>query len=515
MELISCEDMKKLEKLSDENGVSYKKLMINAGNAVAAFIDEKFRDISGMKVLICCGCGNNGGDGFVTAEALKEKGAAPTVILTSTMPASEEAKAMYERIVECGIPIISFLQDEEKCISEINRADIIVDAIFGTGFHGDIEAPLSTLIERINSCGKIVVSIDIPSGVNARTGEVSKECVEANYTLTFEAKKYGHILLPGREYCGDIITALIGIPEIAYEHVDDESLIMNDEMVFSAIKKRPRYSNKGTFGRLVNIAGSREFKGAAILSTLGALRMGAGIVTAVATEPISNIILTKCPEATICSLAQDEDGMIDISDEKSAENLENAIKRANAVLIGCGIGRKKSIEKLVAVTAKNSEANIIFDADALYAISNNLDILKMCKKTPILTPHMGEMARLCGISIEQLRQDKVKIAKDFAKEYRVVLVLKDASTIVVTPKGDAYFSVFGNPGLAKGGSGDVLAGIVGSLMAQGLIPVAAAVAGVYLHGIAADSAAKEMSEYGMLPSDIPLYLCRLLSEKGL
>ena len=512
MKILTVEQMKTEERLSDEMGVTYQRLMENAGCAAASFIRKAISGVAGRNFMIFCGSGNNGGDGLVVARKLFEEGANVIIVLCGGMPRSDEAKYMYECVIRAGITMLDFDIDRKKVDEFLGGADIIIDALFGTGFSGEFRAPYDEIAEMINSDIAVKISLDIPSGVDAATGLAAKNAVKANFTVAFEAAKPGHLLLPGKEFCGTTEVVDIGIPHEVRAQVEQNCFLTGEDMVFSSIRRRPRFSNKGTFGKLLCITGSANFPGAAVLSALGAMRSGAGLTTVAATEKVVSIIAPRIPEATFLPLLENEDGTISI---KSKEKLLLQVEKADAVLIGCGLGRGKDIAELVELVLENANGTVVVDADGLNCISENPEILKKAKQIPIITPHMGEMARLCGISIPETVEKRIEIASETAKKYDAIVVLKDSSTVIAEPNGDIYFKSTGNPGLSKGGSGDCLAGMIASFAAQGYIETACAVCGVYLHGLAADMAAKELSEYGMLPSDIPNYLCRIFAEKGL
>ena len=512
MKILTVEQMKTEERLSDEMGVTYQRLMENAGCAAASFIRKAISGVAGRNFMIFCGSGNNGGDGLVVARKLFEEGANVIIVLCGGMPRSDEAKYMYECVIRAGITMLDFDIDRKKVDEFLGGADIIIDALFGTGFSGEFRAPYDEIAEMINSDIAVKISLDIPSGVDAATGLAAKNAVKANFTVAFEAAKPGHLLLPGKEFCGTTEVVDIGIPHEVRAQVEQNCFLTGEDMVFSSIRRRPRFSNKGTFGKLLCITGSANFPGAAVLSALGAMRSGAGLTTVAATEKVVSIIAPRIPEATFLPLLENEDGTISI---KSKEKLLLQVEKADAVLIGCGLGRGKDIAELVELVLENANGTVVVDADGLNCISENPEILKKAKQIPIITPHMGEMARLCGISIPETVEKRIEIASETAKKYDAIVVLKDSSTVIAEPNGDIYFNSTGNPGLSKGGSGDCLAGMIASFAAQGYIETSCAVCGVYLHGLAADNAAKELSEYGMLPSDIPDYLCKIFAEKGL
>ncbi|MBR3952550.1 MAG: NAD(P)H-hydrate dehydratase [Oscillospiraceae bacterium] len=512
MKILTVEQMKREERLSDEMGVTYQRLMENAGCAAAAFIRKTLSNISGRNFMIFCGSGNNGGDGFVVARKLFEERANVVVVLCGGLPRSDEAKYMYNCLIQAGITMLDFDMDRRKIDELLVGADIIIDAMFGTGFSGEFREPYNEIAEMINSALSVRISLDIPSGINAETGLAAKNSVKANFTVAFEAAKPGHILLPGKEFCGKTEVVDIGIPHEVRAQVEQNCFAATEDMVFSSIRRRPRFCNKGTFGKLLCITGSSNFPGAAVLSALGAMRSGAGITTVATTEKVVSMIASRIPEATFLGLPENEDGTIS-GDAK--EKILPFLERVDAVLIGCGLGRGKDIGELVDFVFEKAKCTIILDADGINCIAEKPEILKKAKTVPIITPHIGEMARLCGISIPETIEKRVDLAFETAKKYETIVVLKDATTVIAEPNGDIYFNSTGNPGLSKGGSGDCLAGMIASFAAQGYIETACAVCGVYLHGLAADKAAKELSEYGMLPSDIPAFLCRVFAEKGL
>ncbi len=511
MKILTVEQMKAEERLSDEMGVTYCRLMENAGCAAATFIRKTLQNIAGRNFMIFCGNGNNGGDGLVVARKLFEEKANVIVVLCGGNMRSEEAKTMYKMVLQAGITMLDFDLDRAKVESFLEGADIIIDALFGTGFTGEFRSPYDEIAEMINSDLAVKISLDIPSGIDAATGKAAKNSVKANFTVAFEAAKPGHLILPGKELCGQIYIADIGIPHEVKEQIEQNCFETSEEMVFSSIRKRPRFSNKGTYGKLLCITGSKNFPGASALSAMGALRSGAGITTVVTTERVASSIAAKIPEATFLPLPENEKGGIS---KDAKEEILPYLEKYDAVLIGCGLGQSEDTAELVEFVLENAPCTVVLDADGINSLKDK-EILKKAKQTPIVTPHIGEMARFCKISIPEVQEKRIELATKTAKEYNCVVVLKDATTIIAEPGGDIYFNSTGNPGLSKGGSGDCLAGMIASFAAQGYIETACAVCGVYLHGLAADKAVQELSEYGMLPGDIPTYLCKIFAERKL
>lgn len=512
MNILTTEQMKKEETLSDEMGVTFCRLMENAGCAAAAFIRKNVSTLVGRNIMVFCGSGNNGGDGFVTARKLDEEGANVVVVLCGGLPKSDEAKYMYETIRGAGFTILDIETERKKVDELIPGADIVIDALFGTGFGGEFREPFGEVAELINLSSALKISLDIPSGINAKTGEAAKGSVKADLTVAFEALKPGHLLLPGREFCGETEDVDIGIPHEVKEQILQSCFCTDDTMVFSSVRRRALYSNKGTYGKLLCITGSALYPGAAAISAMGALRCGAGIVTVASTERVINMMASRIPEATFLPLPENESGSISAA---AKDMLLPVLEKYDAVLIGCGLTRHKDTKEIVRFVLKNAKGRIIFDADALNCLAGNAEILSEAQKIPVITPHMGEMARLCGKNISEIAEERVDVAVETAKKLGCVVVLKDSSTVIAAPNGDLYFNTTGNPGLSKGGSGDCLAGMIAAFAAQGFIETACAVCGVYIHGLAADKAAKELSTYGMLPTDIPAAVCSVFAEHGL
>jgi len=510
MRIFTTEQMKTMERMSDEMGVAYGRLMENAGSAAAAFIRKTF-DVKGRNVMVFCGSGNNGGDGFVVSRKLTENGANVITVLCGGQPKTAQAMEAYANDVKIGLSMFDYSADRKAVHEYLGTADIIVDALFGTGFHGALEPPYDEIAAAVNGAIAAVVSLDIPSGVNASTGEADPGSVRPDFTVAFDCLKPGHLILPGREFCGKTTAVDIGLPVEVTDQVKQTCLCVDDVIVFGTLKKRPLFSNKGTFGKLLCFCGSPRYPGAAAVSALAALRAGVGLVTLATGASVASSLCSGLYEATYLPLPQSADGTV------SAEGgpaLLAALTRSSACLAGCGLGQGEDTRGLVEALIQGAVCPLVLDADALNAIADEPEVLLEAKAPVILTPHMGEMARLAKKTIPELVSARLDAARDFAAKYHVVLVLKDAVTVIAEPHGDVYFNPTGNPGLAKGGSGDCLAGIIASFAAQGVKPVAAAVCGAYLHGAAADRCAAEKSQYGMLPVELLRYLCEIFVENG-
>lgn len=490
--IVTPKQMNILENASHCAGVSLSLLMDNAGKALAEKIIKILQDKTYINnVYILAGSGNNAGDGFICAQILSNNGIDVKVIMLCGEPKTDLSKAAFRKINGIDITYEYDNIDFNDCI--------VVDCVFGTGFHGELPENIAELFSTINNSTCIKVACDIPSGASALNGYCSNGTLQCDYTVTFGAIKTGMLLSPYREACGEIIVADIDIPKQEYIKIEKPVIKLDTDYIKKLIPIRKATSHKGDFGKLINICGSRIYTGAAALSSLSALRSGVGICTVASPISVTSIIGGAVFEATYLPLEEDESGQITLSNyDILAEN----IKGASAVLIGCGLGISSDIKKLVEKIILNAECPLIIDADGINALLDRIDILKNTKASIILTPHPGELARLLNISTKEVLKERVRLASEFSEEYGVTLVSKGSGTVIATPDGRLYFSTAGNPGLSRGGSGDVLAGMIASFSAQGLSPEAAACAGVFLHGTTADIVADKMSVQGMLPSDI-------------
>lgn len=497
MRLATSSEMKQIEARANEQGITYARLMENAGCAIAAFIRRKI-EVRSLSCVLFCGKGNNGGDGFVAARKLHEYGGKVTVVLADGPPQSKEAQRMLALVQALGLPVYDFVKEHARVTAALEEVDIIVDAVYGTGFRGALNADMRDVCTAMNSAIAAVFAADIPSGVNADTGACDPCAVDADFTVALDTAKPAHLLSPG--VCGEVELVDIGIPEAAHERTEpDAFLIPTPEDVMAHLPPRAADSHKGTHGRLLNIAGSMGLAGAAILSGMGALCSGAGYVTMGVTGSVYAVVAAKLAEATAVLLSENNSGTIGAH---AMEALPATLEKASAVSVGCGIGVNEDTVKLVASLIRTVQVPLLIDADGINCIVGSIDILKSRPAPTVLTPHLGEFSRLTGRSIEEISADRVSAARDFATEYGVTLLLKGPMSLTATPDGRVYINTTGNAGLAKAGSGDVLTGMIGAFLAQGVEPSAAAMCGAFLHGLAADRAAKRLSQYAMLPLDL-------------
>lgn len=510
MKIVTAAQMKEIELASLQHDLTFHRLMENAGSAAAAYIRRTI-PVEGRNCIVFCSKGNNGGDGFVVARKLFENGANVIIVLTDGVPKGEEAFSMFNTVKLMAVPILEFDLDYADVRGYLEHADIIVDAMFGTGFKGELTEYHRQVTQAVNQAVAAVVSLDIPSGVETDTGMAAIDCIHADFTVVFDSLKPAHVIPSGAKYCGVIEVVDIGIPPQARENVQSRFTILDEAAVFTLLPKRDPNSHKGTFGRLLNISGCSRYTGAPVLSSLGALRSGVGYVILASTREVCFAAAARLTEAVMSPLPADESGGI-LYEAGENHPLMRQLDGANAVLIGCGLGDGSSVSLLMENVIRRAKCPVIIDADGINAVSRNIHVLKEASCPVILTPHLGEMARLTGISVDRLREDSFSIAVSFAAEHGVTLVLKGPKTLTVSPDGQIYVNTTGNPGLAKAGSGDVLAGMIGAFAAQGVPPLQAAACGVFLHGLAADRTAARLSQYAMLPSDLLLDLSKIFLQ---
>ncbi|MBE6903526.1 MAG: NAD(P)H-hydrate dehydratase [Ruminococcaceae bacterium] len=479
------EQMLEIEKKAIEKAnTSVSYLMESAGNAICREVENAVGNVSGKKIIILCGNGKNGGDGFSAARQLFYKGAYTKALFfgeAENLP--EVTKSVYERLPKD-------VAAKEISYRHIEEADIIIDAVFGTGFHGALERAFEELFAAVNNSKAVKFAVDIPSGIECNTGVLGGKCIKCDYTITFALPKPCHYLFPAADYCGKIIVADISIPQ---EIIDLQKLdIFLSDMpdIVERIPSRKRNTHKGDYGRLLEICGSEYMTGAAYFCANGALKSGVGLLNMLLPEKILPVMQIKVSEAVFSSY----------TNENIKEKLEQQLEKSNACVFGCGSGQAKTSLEILEYLLK-SDIPLVLDADALNVASLNKISLKRSKAT-VITPHMAEFSRLTGLSIEEIEKDKIGIVREFCQKENVITVLKGAYTIIAEPNGQVCINYLGNSGMAKGGSGDVLAGIIASLLAQGLDGFDSALCAAYIHSAAGDSAAQKLSQYSMTPTDI-------------
>ncbi len=514
MKILDCRETRELEERAVAYGANYAELMQTAGAAVTCFLRNQF-EIKGKKILILCGKGNNGGDGFVIAYRLWEWEANVTIALLDGLPQTDLARQTLANIRNTTIQTLSLQDDEGEIDAAILEADLIVDAVYGIGFRGAIPEKMRPVFFAVNDVKVPVVAVDIPSGLNGDTGRIEGVHIKANHTITFSTKKPVHLFEPAKQFCGNVLVASVGIEEDLIRKQSCTLEITERFFVNPLFVPRKKETNKGSYGRLLTVCGKEGMAGAAALSAKAAVRCGTGLVQVAVPLSIYPIVASHVIEPIFTLLSDGEAG--------TQQVLEQA-KRATAYLVGCGMGTEEEEKQRVYALISQAKAPLVLDADGINAVAENIDVLKTASAPLILTPHPGEMARLLGITVQEVQSNRLEIARSFAQEHQVILVLKGHNTLVAVPgeeapgeissrfTGKVYYNPTGNPGMAKGGSGDVLAGMIAAFCAQGVEPWKAAVSGVYLHGLAGDRCAKAYSQRAMLPTDLVEELPALFLE---
>lgn len=489
--ILTAEQMKQADNYTSEHfHVPSIVLMERAAICLRKFVLEKMRE-SGQKnviISVVCGTGNNGGDGLALVRLLYEIGIhAKYIVIGDKAKMSEAARLQYE-ILE------AYKVKEALELNEVLSCDYLLDGIFGTGLSRELSEEYKSIIKAINDTPACKIAIDIPSGINATNGSCLGSAVKCDYTLTFGFRKLGQYLGEGREYSGEVICYRMGITE--------ESLEKKEPYVYAneacdlplLLPKRRRDSHKGNYGKALIIAGKKDMAGASILAAKACIKAGAGLVKVYTEESNRVILQTALPEAMLTCYEPKENNPFD----KKA--LEKDLKWASTLLIGPGMGTDEGKYELFEFAINNFNGSTVIDADGLTLLSQNKLLLN--KKSVIITPHVGEMSRLTGLSVKEINENFLKIAGGFSKNENVVTVLKSATTVTASPDGEIYLNIYGNSGMSTGGSGDVLAGIITGLLAQGLSLKQAAHTGVLMHSLAGDKATEEVSEYSLTAGKI-------------
>ncbi len=532
--VVTVEQMRAIEQAADASGLTYDKMMENAGKSIAAAILDYWPDAEGWNVTILAGPGNNGGDGLVVGHYLQEAGAKVSVYLTRERTEEDEN---LQRIIQHGCPVTVAEKDKRhKTLRDlIVSTDLIVDSVFGTGFNPPIKGDTKNIFEFVNkvlgedASAPYIVAVDCPSGMDCDTGEIADESLSADLTVTLAAAKPGLLRFPGAEYVGEIVVADIGIPPSQKEIATIDLEFATREGVRAWLPERPRDAHKGTFGRVIIVAGSINFPGAASLSALGAYRSGAGLVTVAVPEPIQGFLVPMIPEATWLVLPH-ELGVIAGS---AADVILEELPHCQALLLGPGFGQEQAtlnfMKRLINPSAAAKQGigfvrhegidealklpPIVIDADGLKLLAGIPDWQVHLSGQSILTPHPGEMSVMTGLSVAEIQAEREQTALDWAAQWGHVVVLKGAFTVVASPSGQATILPFATPALARAGTGDVLSGAIASFLAQGLQPYQAAILGCFIHGWSGEIAAGMIgSTAGVIAGDIAELIPAAISE---
>lgn len=518
MQLYSTAEMVSVDQHAiNALGIPGVVLMENAGRACAQILEEQLSECFPGPVLVVAGKGNNGGDGYVVARILADHGwQVATLVLAPQEAISGDAATMLDILRNCGGDVC-FIQDDallEQGVGAL-RPKVVVDAIFGTGLQAAVRGLAATAIGLINKLPAKVLAVDIPSGVDASSGQICGCAVTADLTVSFDHPKIGHVSQPGAVCVGELQIVDIGIPSgNRPSNLAPQAQLIDAVAARSMVPVRSSCGHKGGFGHLLVVAGSTGKTGAAALTGDAAVHSGCGLVTVAVPASLHQILEIKLTEAMTLPLA-DRDGSLT---ESAYDQIAPLARTCQALAIGPGLGQGDELRHLVRRILSSFEQPLIIDADGLNLLAGQLDCLSACKAgAPILTPHPGEMARLTGLSIAAIEADRFRIARDFACRYKVVLLLKGARTLVAAPDGRVNINTSGNSGLATGGSGDVLTGLTGGLLAQGLDPFTAASLAAWLHGRAAELLAEQQGLAGMAASELirQLPVVRRELEKGI
>ncbi|MBW2569395.1 MAG: NAD(P)H-hydrate dehydratase [Deltaproteobacteria bacterium] len=503
MYLVTAGEMQKMDRMTIESfGIPGRVLMENAGRGAVQILFDKYAGVINRRIGVIAGRGNNGGDGFVIARYLVQKGTKVTVYLLSKSSLIKgDAAANLKLLTSLNVPVIEILDRKAflKHRSSIVHQEILVDAILGTGLKSDVKGYFREVIEFLNNLNKPVFAVDIPSGLNSDTGQACGVCVRANITATFAFAKIGQILFPGANYTGDLEIVEIGIPPYIAEEIGPRQYLLTRDMISDYLKPRPFDTHKGSMGHLLLIAGSPGKTGAATMTAMSAMRTGAGLVTLGIPRSLNPVLESQCLEVMTCSLSETIDGMFN---ESSFQAIVDLLPGKKCFAIGPGIGTSTETKNLVYRIIQESKVPIVIDADGLNILAEHTQILRKLKVPVVLTPHPGEMARLIKSTADVVQKNRINCARDFAEKFNVNLVLKGARTIIAHPDGRVFVNQTGNSGMASGGMGDVLTGIIAGLITQGYSPESATHIGVYLHGSAADEMAKTIGPIGFLASDV-------------
>ena len=500
MKVLTAAEMREVDRRTSELGIPGIVLMENAGHRVVEFLEKHFAPLAAHRIVVLCGKGNNGGDGMVIARQLHTRfhpRALHVVLMAAPDELRGDAAANYKMLSVSGCALLREIPPDARV------ATVVIDALLGTGITGPATGRMLEGIREINTGFPLarVVAVDIPSGMPSDSADSAGEVARADCTVTFTAPKMAHALPPNCNRIGRLVVGAIGSPP---ELLDSAALSLIEPDMFRAIlAPRPPWGHKGTFGHVLVVAGSRGKTGAAAMSGLSALRAGAGLVTVASAESAIPVIASHAPELMTEPLAETPQGSI------APEAKLDAIAEGKTVIaMGPGLGHEPAIAQLVKSARERLEQPMVLDADALMAQASDPP-----GRVRILTPHPGEMARLTGKTTAEVQDDRLNVARAFARQHRVILVLKGERTVIAFPDGRAWINPTGTPALGTGGTGDVLTGLIAGFLAQfPKRPQEAVSAAVYLHGLAGQIGARELTEQGLVATDILRFLPRAMEQ---
>ena len=504
MKIVTVEEMRGLEAASVSSGVNMDTLMENAGLAVANEVRKALGTIAGSRVLVLVGPGNNGGDGLVTARHLQRWGALVTGYLVLPRP---EGDPKLDQARELGVSFLSASEDPALGVLDgvLTRSSLVMDAVLGTGRMRPLDGVVREVMLRLSAARKdnpelTVMALDVPTGMDADTGDVDPACPQADVTVTFGYPKTGHFQFPGAGKLSRLEVVDIGIPSNLAQDIKLE--LLTGEWVGAKLPPRPLDAHKGTFGHALVVAGSPSYVGAAYLAAEGAARVGPGLVTLASPKGIYPILASKLTEVVHMPLPDDQDGGFH---PEAAELIKGELHNYSSLLVGCGFGLGEGLTEFLRrllLAEPQPSLPVVIDADGLNNLSKIDGWWGKLKSPAVLTPHPGEMSTLTGVATPEIQATRTETALEWSARWGKVVVLKGVHSVIASPGGGCWVSPFANPGLASGGTGDVLTGIIAGLMAQGLSPEDAAGCGVYLHGAAGEEVREGLGDAGTVAGDL-------------
>jgi NAD(P)H-hydrate epimerase len=515
VKIVTTNEMQDIERGSADQGIPTDVLMENAGLAFARKVKGWLGSVVGQHILFLVGPGNNGGDGLVAARHLHDWGASVIVYLGS---GRREDDPNYKIVLERAIPIATAGEDKHLTSLDniLSTSDVVIDALFGTGKIRPLEGTMRDVLTMVKGVREAnpdlkIIAIDLPSGLDADSGTADPSCLAADLTVTLGYPKTGLFSFPGRDLISDLIIADIGIPSNLAEGIATE--LITEDLVRSILPRRPNNAHKGTFGRVLVCTGSLHYIGAAYLACEGAMRVGAGLVTLAMARTLQPILAAKLTEITYAPLPESEPGFIS---SEASQILHERLADYDVLLMGCGLSQHPSVVEFIRDSLLEMPPSLapllVLDADVLNALAQTPQWWQRLRQDAILTPHPGEMARLSGLSVEDIERERLKIAREYAALWQKTVVLKGAPTVIASPDGSARISAIVNPGMASAGTGDVLSGTIAGFLAQGLSYYDAATCGVYIHGIAGEMVRRELGDAGMVASDLLPALPRTIKK---
>ena len=517
MKVLTAEQMSYVDKTTIESGIHGIDLMRNAGSAVYEIIAEIIENDKDAKIVIFAGKGNNGGDGFRVAELLTLNGFDSSVFIVGRKSDTRgDAAICMNNALAAGQEIVEIISADalEGVAKEMVSADVVVDALFGTGLSGEITGHTASIIDIINDSDSAVIAVDIPSGVNSTTGEISKHTVQADYTLTFGFLKVGHVCMPGKLFCDHVNVVNVGFSQDVMNDIEPYAYTLNSKDAAELLPLRPYNAHKGTTGRILVIAGSAGLTGAAALTSRAAMRVGAGVVTVGCPASLNDILEVKLTEVMTLPLSEVKKKRC--LSLRALGMIRESVRKVDVVAVGPGLGTYFETTDLVKRFISSYSGRVVLDADGINAFKDGLGILRNAPCEIVLTPHPGELSNLMGESIEKINADPFEAVKKASIDAGKIIVLKGTPTIIANPQGKIWINNTGNEGMATAGMGDVLTGTIAGLAAQGLDMYSAAILGTYVHGLAGELASAEKGIPGIISSDVleklPVALLKIMNN---